>query len=191
MELIKSTNKTGNDMPFSLARELETNATQRELTSKTPNPLFKEEQNGSINSSSFHSKLHIIFKQEAHKKCLRNILSYSLLCRQENPNGDNDHYIKHMALFFKLANYLIMLLFLQKENALPPPPTPRNTGYQAPPPPESFLVDVFLLRVTYASTQSGLMLASLSICQLQARSIRSMLSMSYHEGAPPPPPKPF
>lgn len=68
------------------------------------------------------------------------------LSSKEKPNGDNDHYIKHMALFFKLANYLIMLLFLQKEYALPPYPA----QYRLPsPPPQSFLVDIFLLRVTY------------------------------------------
>lgn len=74
------------------------------------------------------------------------------LSSKDEPNGDNDHYIKHIALFFKLANYLIMLLFLQKEYALPPYPAQYrlpNFLSQSPPPPESFLVDIFLLRVTY------------------------------------------
>lgn len=65
------------------------------------------------------------------------------LSSKEKPNGDNNHYIKHMALFFKLANYLIMLLFLQKEYALPP--YPAQYRLPSPPPPKSFLVDVFLL----------------------------------------------
>lgn len=56
------------------------------------------------------------------------------LSSKEKPNGDNDHYIKHMALFFKLANYLIMLLFLQKEYALPP--YPAQYRLPSPPPPQ-------------------------------------------------------
>lgn len=81
-------------------------------------PLFKDKQNGSINFSSFHSKIHIRFKQEANKNVCEISLATHFSVVNRETKQRYDHYIKHMALFFKLANNL-MLLFLQRENALP------------------------------------------------------------------------